>query len=71
MLGLGVPSVDMTEQSPYDLSPVPNAHFIMPLDDDSAFGLAIGAPFGLSNDYENDVFNQADHRKVGIQQQLS
>ena len=58
LLGLGVPSVDMTEQSPYDLSPVPNAHFIMPLDDDSAFGLAIGAPFGLGNEYENDFFGQ-------------
>lgn len=51
-------SVDMSEQKPYDLSPVPNAHFIMPLENGSTFGLAVGAPFGLGNEYDNTYFGQ-------------
>ena len=51
-------SVDMSEQSPYDLSPVPNAHFILPLSNGSTAGFSVGAPFGLGNEYGNNFFGQ-------------
>lgn len=49
---------------PYSGKPVPNAHYVHNINDGSVLGIAIGAPYGFSNDYGADVFNQADHRKV-------
>ena len=55
-----------TPLEPYEAKPVPNLHFVTPLNETSSIGLAIGAPFGFSNDYGDDAFNSADHQKVAF-----
>ncbi len=57
-------TVDRVE--PYSSKPVPNAHYVIPIDETSAFGLAIGAPFGFSNDYGDTAFSRADNIKVDL-----
>ena len=53
-----------TEIKPYSGKNVPNFSYVHPLSEDTAVSLAIGAPYGFSNDYGADTFNQTDHRKV-------
>ena len=53
-----------SEIKPYQGKNVPNLSYVHPLSDETAVSLAIGAPYGFSNDYGADTFNQADHRKV-------
>ena len=69
--GSAVTAVSMTNMvgsrdsaKPYNGKPVPNAHYVHKVNDDNVLGIAVGAPYGFSNDYGADVFNQADHRKV-------
>ena len=51
---------------PYDGKLVPNAHYVKPIDENTAFGLAIGAPYGFSNDYGANPFNKVDNKKVDL-----
>ena len=51
---------------PYDGKAVPNFHYVRPIDDSTAFGLAIGAPYGFSNDYGNDSFTRLDNIRVDL-----
>jgi len=51
---------------PYSAKPVPNAHYVKPIDETLAMGIAIGAPFGFSNDYGDSAFNRADNVKVDL-----
>ena len=51
---------------PYDGKPVPNAHYVKPIDENTAFSLAIGAPYGFSNDYGANPFNKVDNKKVDL-----
>ena len=49
---------------PYNGKGVPNLHLVTPINDRYTLGIAVGAPYGFSNDYGQDVFNQTDHRSV-------
>ena len=51
---------------PYSAKPVPNAHLVLPIDSETAFSLAVGAPYGFSNDYGADSFTRADNTKVDL-----
>lgn len=51
---------------PYQGKPVPNAHFVKPIDETTALGIAIGAPYGFSNDYGANSFNRIDNKKVDL-----
>ena len=56
----------MNTIEPYEAKPVPNAHFVMPIDDETSFGLALGAPFGFSNNYGDTAFSRLDNVKVEL-----
>ena len=64
LLGGGTMVGSRDSASPYSGKPVPNAHYVHAVNDTNVLGVAVGAPYGFSNDYGADVFNQADHRKV-------
>ena len=49
---------------PYKMKPVPNGHFVNKIDENTAFGVSVGAPYGFNNDYKTDSFTREDHRKV-------
>ena len=49
---------------PYSGKPVPNMHAVVPMNDELTLGIAVGAPYGFSNDYGTDSFGRGDHIKV-------
>jgi long-chain fatty acid transport protein len=49
---------------PYSGKPVPNMHAVLPMNDELTLGIAVGAPYGFSNDYGTDSFTRGDHIKV-------
>ena len=53
-----------TTAKPYEGKAIPNLHLVKAINDKYTLGVAVGAPYGFSNDYGADVFNQTDHRKV-------
>ena len=53
-----------TTAKPYKGKVIPDVHLVKALNDKYTLGVSVGAPYGFSNDYGSDVFNQADHRKV-------
>jgi len=55
-----------TSVEPYNGKPVPNAQLVLPIDDTSAVGLSVGAPYGFSNDYGDSSFTRADNIKVDL-----
>ena len=55
-----VAQLNQADQEPYSAKAVPNAHFIHPIDENTAFGLSIGAPFGFGNEYEKSGFTAFD-----------
>ena len=56
-------NVEMGKQEPYDGKPVPNFHYVHPLDDTTAASIYVGAPFGFGNEYDEDYFGQYDSLK--------
>ncbi len=51
---------------PYEAKPVPNFHFVNPLDESTSISVAIGAPYGFSNDYGINAFSRLDNVKVDL-----
>lgn len=54
--------------NPGSLSPIPNAYFATPLNDDKSwwFGIGLSAPFGLGVEYEDDFFARYLTTKVEL-----
>jgi len=47
-------------ENPYGVSPVPNLFYSHQLDDKNWVGFGVTAPFGLSNEYDDDWFGRFD-----------
>ncbi len=47
--------------NPYDISPVPNLHYSHQFNDNWWGGVAVTAPFGLSNEYDDGWFGRYAH----------
>lgn len=54
--------------NPYDPTPVPNFHFTTPLKDldNTWVGISFSAPFGLSNEYDQESFVRYDSIKTSL-----
>ena len=61
-----VPGTTLDKQEPYDLSPVPNAHFVKPIDETSSLAISVGAPFGLSNEYDDNYFGRFNNMNASL-----
>jgi len=46
--------------NPYGISPVPNLFYSHQLNDKNWVGIGLTAPFGLSNEYDDDWFGRFD-----------
>ncbi len=66
--GLRAGPVGGDVDNPYSPTPVPNFHFATPLSEipNTWLGLSISAPFGLSNEYDQESFVRYDSIKTSL-----